>query len=69
MKKCVKLVIRKNYNEMHGQQNIKKPTINISNVSLSLSKYLYGVLAESSLQQNLRANTFNVILKSFNLPQ
>lgn len=54
---------------MHGQQNIKKPTINISNVSLSLSKYLYGVLAESSLQQNLRANTFNVILKSFNLPQ
>jgi hypothetical protein len=23
MKKCVKLVISKNYNEMHGQQNTK----------------------------------------------
>jgi hypothetical protein len=23
MEKCVKLVISKNYNEMHGQQNIK----------------------------------------------
>jgi hypothetical protein len=23
MKKCVKLIINKNYNEMHGQQNVK----------------------------------------------
>jgi hypothetical protein len=41
LKKCVKLVINKNYTEMHGQRNIKKYIRSRNLVSMPKMKFTY----------------------------